>query len=197
MAFGESTLSKKNVYKWCKLFIESREDVNDDTRLGRPSTSTTDENVEAVKKIVLENHRITIREVVEDVDISVGSCHAIFSDVLGMKRVAPKFVPKLLHFDQKNRRDLLAKTTTIIMPQPPYSPDLTPRDFFLFPKLKIPMKGQRFTTIEEIKTASLRELKAIPKSAYQKCFEDWKERWHECIISEGDYFEGEKIDIDE
>ena len=63
------------------------------------------------------------------------------------------------------------KTTPhTIMPQPPYSPDLAPCDFFLFPKLKRPMKGRTFTTIEEIKTASLEELKAIPKSAY----EDWK-----------------------
>jgi len=51
--------------------------------------------------------------------------------------------------------------------------------------------------IEEIKTASLKELKAIPKNAYQKCFGDWKKRWHKCIMSEGDYFEGDKIDIDE
>jgi hypothetical protein len=36
------------------------------------------------------------------------------------------------------------------------------------------MKGQRFATIEEIKIASLEELKTIPKSAHQKCFEDWK-----------------------
>ncbi|XP_014478529.1 PREDICTED: uncharacterized protein LOC106746438 [Dinoponera quadriceps] len=45
------------------------------------------------------------------------------------------------------------------MPQPPYSPDLAPCDFFLFPKLKRPMKGRRFATIEEIKAASLEELK--------------------------------------
>ncbi|EFN62152.1 hypothetical protein EAG_14509, partial [Camponotus floridanus] len=55
---------------------------------------------------------------------------------------------------------------------PPYSPDLAPCDFFLFPKLKRPMKGTRFATIEEIKTASLEELETIPKSAYQKCFKD-------------------------
>ena len=108
-AFGESTLSKKNVYKWYKLFTERREDVNDDARPGRPSTSTTDENVEEVKKIVMENRRITIREVAEDVGISVGSCHAIFSDVLDMKRVAVKFVPKLLNFDQKNCRMSIAQ----------------------------------------------------------------------------------------
>ena len=108
VAFGESTLSKKNVYKWYKLFTEGREDVNDDARPGRPSTSTTNEN-EAVKKIVMENRQITIREVAEDVGISVGSCHAIFSDVLGMKSVSAKFVPKLLNFDQKNRRMSIAQ----------------------------------------------------------------------------------------
>jgi len=116
-AFGESTLSKKNVYKWYKLFTEGREDVNDDARSGRPSISITDENVEEVKKIVMENHRIT-REVVEDVSISVGSYHTIFSDVLGMKRVAAKFVPKLLNFDQrtkdqKNCRMSIAQELTI------------------------------------------------------------------------------------
>ena len=63
--------------------------------------SITDEQV---KKMILENRRITIREVVDDVGISFGSCQAIFSDVLGMKRVAAKFVPKLLNFDQKQRR---------------------------------------------------------------------------------------------
>lgn len=76
VAYGESTLSQKNIYKWYKLFTEGREDVNDDARPGRPSTSTTDENVEEVKKIVMENRRITIREVAEDVGVSVGSCHA-------------------------------------------------------------------------------------------------------------------------
>jgi len=54
--------------------------------------------------MILENRRITIREVADDVGISFDSCQTIFSDVLGMKRVAAKFVPKLLNFDQKQRR---------------------------------------------------------------------------------------------
>ena len=98
IAYGESTLSNKNVYKWYKLFQEGRENVEDEPRPGRPSMSTTDENVEAVKEIVLKNRRITIREVA-DVGISVGSCHDILSDVLGMRRVSAEFVPKLLNFD--------------------------------------------------------------------------------------------------
>ena len=54
----------------------------------------------------------------------------------------------------------------------------------------------RFATIEVIKEKSKKKLLAIPKSAFQNCFEDWKKRWHKCIISEGGYFEGDKIVID-
>ena len=81
LAYGECTVSQKSVYKWYKLFTEDQEEVNDDTCPGWPSTSTTDVNTEAVKEIVMENRRITIREVAEDVGISVGSCHAIFSSI--------------------------------------------------------------------------------------------------------------------
>ena len=54
------------------MFSEGRVDVNDDERAGRPSTSTTDENIDEVKKIVLVNRRITVREVAEDLNISIG-----------------------------------------------------------------------------------------------------------------------------
>ena len=69
-----------------------------------PSTSTNDENVEKVEEMVMNDSRITIREVADDVGISIASCHEIFSNVLGMKRVAAKFVPKLLNFEQKQRQ---------------------------------------------------------------------------------------------
>ena len=53
--------------------------------------------------MILDNRRIIIREVAEDVGISFGSCQAIFMDVLGMKWTAAKIVPKLLNFKQKQR----------------------------------------------------------------------------------------------
>ena len=88
----------------------------------------------------------------------------------------------------------LAKNETVIIPQPPYSLDLAPADFFLFPNLKTPMKGKCFAIIQEIKEKS--KLSLLTKSEFQKCFEDWKKRWHKYIISEGSYFEGDKIVID-
>ncbi|UYV62326.1 hypothetical protein LAZ67_2000108 [Cordylochernes scorpioides] len=83
-------------------------------------------------------------------------------------------------------RDFLAKNNTLMKPQPPYSPDLAPCDFFLFPKLKRPMKGRHGIEggVE----------KDFFKNEFLKCFENWKNRWHKCIISHGDYFEGDKIE---
>ncbi|XP_011859147.1 PREDICTED: putative uncharacterized protein FLJ37770 [Vollenhovia emeryi] len=104
VAYGEATLSQSNVYRWYKMFSEGREDVNDEERAGRPSTSITDENIDEVKKIVLANRRITVREVAKDLNISISSCHSIFTNDLGMRRVAAKFVPKLLTIDQKQHR---------------------------------------------------------------------------------------------
>ena len=101
-AYGKSAMSKTRVYEWYKRFQDGREDVEDNERPG--SSSTTDENVEKVKEMVMNDRRITISEVADDVGISIGLCHEIFSNVLGMKRVAAKFVPKLLNFEQKQRR---------------------------------------------------------------------------------------------
>ena len=52
VAFGESSKSRSQVQLWYNRFKEGREDVNDDARPGLPSTSTTDENIEAVKKMI-------------------------------------------------------------------------------------------------------------------------------------------------
>ena len=58
---------RTQVQLWYNRLKEDREDVNDDAHPGRPITSTTDENIEAAKKMLFDNRRITIREVAEDV----------------------------------------------------------------------------------------------------------------------------------
>jgi transposase len=81
-----------------------------------------------------------------------------------------------------------------VLPQPPYSPDLAPADFFLFPKLKSTLKGCRFESIEAIKTNLLAHLRSIPETAFQECFRTLKKRWQHCIQSRGEYFEGDKVE---
>ena len=89
----------------------------------------------------------------------------------------------------------LAKHDKKVIAQPPYSTDLAPCDFFLFPKLKYPLRGTRHESIEAIKRNSLKELKAIPAEAYKKCIENWISSWHACIGSKGAYFEGDNKDL--
>ena len=52
VTFGKSTMNRTQVQLWYDRVKEGREDVNDYTRYCRPSTSTTDENFEAVKKMI-------------------------------------------------------------------------------------------------------------------------------------------------
>ena len=79
--FGESTISKTQVLLLYNRLKEDREDINDDARPRRPSTSTTNENIEAVKKVILDNRRIIIKEVADDI------WHIV--------RAVAKIVPKL------------------------------------------------------------------------------------------------------
>ena len=48
-------------------------------------------------------------------------------------------------------RQFCAKYQMTVLSCPPYSPDLTPCDFFLFPKLKSVIKGHHFDIIDDIK----------------------------------------------
>ena len=60
--------------------------------------------------------------------------------------------------------------------RPPYIPEIAPCNFWMFPKLKMALKGKRFDDNEMIQSNATRELKAIPKSAFEDCFKMWKQR---------------------
>ena len=54
--------------------------------------------------MIRRNRRLTVREVGDEVGISIGSCHQMFTDKLQIRRVSAKFVPRLLTDDQKENR---------------------------------------------------------------------------------------------
>ena len=91
--------------------------------------------------------------------------------------------------------EFLAKKGIPFVPQPPYSSDLCPCDFFLFPKVKFHLKGRHFGTVENIEKAVTYQLKAIPVSDCQRCYEEWEQRLRKCVASQGNYFEGNKLDL--
>lgn len=86
-------------------------------------------------------------------------------------------------------RQFLAKKNITVIAHPPYSPDLAPCDFWLFPKLKISMKGHHFDSIPDIEKNVTSFFKDLARPDYQQCFDHFYNRFSTCIASKGDYFE--------
>ena len=103
-AFGEQALSQARTFEWFKRFKDGRESVEDDKHSGRPSTCTTPEMIAKVREVILEDRRQTIHDVCNRVGLSYGSCQCILADELNMRRIAAKFVPRLLNNDQRDHR---------------------------------------------------------------------------------------------
>ena len=87
-------------------------------------------------------------------------------------------------------RQFLAGKNIPVLNHPPYSPDLAPCDFFLFPKIKIQLKGTHFLTVEEVQRKTTELMNSVSQDDFQHCFEMWKQRMQLCVNSQGDYFEG-------
>ena len=72
------------------------------------------------------------------------------------------------------------------VPQPPYSPDLAPCDFWLFPKLR----GCRYEKIEEMKKAVTKVIDTLKPEEFHGAFKKLLEQYNKCIAAGGDYFKG-------
>jgi len=89
--------------------------------------------------------------------------------------------------------EFLAQHNITTLSHPPYSPDLAPCDFFLFPKLKTHLKGHHFETVENVQAAATRALNNISSEDFLHSFEEWQQRWNHCVRSQGVYFKGDKL----
>jgi len=87
-------------------------------------------------------------------------------------------------------REFLVKKNIPVLPHPPYSPDIAPCDFYLFPKLKSELKGHHFGTMENIQIIVTDELHTLTENDFRYCCDQWKKRWNHCVTSQGSYFEG-------
>ena len=72
------------------------------------------------------------------------------------------------------------------VPHRPYSPDLAPCDFWLFPTLR----GSCYETIEEMKEAVTKVTDTLTQEDFHGAFQKLLE-WYKCIAAGGDYFEGD------
>ncbi|KZC11683.1 Histone-lysine N-methyltransferase SETMAR [Dufourea novaeangliae] len=88
-------------------------------------------------------------------------------------------------------RTFVAKRSVIVLEHPPYSPDMAPADFFLFPRLKGVLNGLHFADVPDIQKRVTSLLRPIPQEAFAECFQQLYNRCQKCIVTNGDYFEGQ------
>jgi len=76
-----------------------------------------------------------------------------------------------------------------LLEHPPYSPDLAPADFYLFPKLKLFLAGQRFFSNQEVIAAVDGYFADLMKNHYRDAIMALDHCWNKCISLKGHYVE--------
>ena len=71
----------------------------------------------------------------------------------------------------------------------------SPLRFFLVPQMQLVLRGQHLGDVTTIKSETTSLLKGLREEEFQVCFQQWKRRWDKCIVSNGEYFEGDHIDV--
>jgi hypothetical protein len=73
-------------------------------------------------------------------------------------------------------KQFLAGKNVAVLAHTPYSPDLAPCDFFLFPKIKFVLKGTHFVSAEVVKAKTTEHLNNLTENDLHLCFEQWQRR---------------------
>ena len=312
----------RTVFRWVKAFKAGTFSVEDDTHPGRPKTSVTKANIAAVKIVVEQDARLSVKAIASCTGISEGSVQTILKKRFDLRKLGARWVPHLLTEEQKTQRlkcarellktnkgfnsrvisnlltgdetwlhmfepqgradnkqwkredekhpctakrtissktmlyaiffnssrpvvqvpcpsghtvtsrlykkfvlkkvkevynkkrpskgwsgvhllhanasshkcevvkSFLASEKVKVLNHPPYSPDLSPCGFFLFPRLKRMLSGNKCTSRCSLGSAIYQCLLQIPKEDYLSAFRDWVKRLQKCVSVKGEYFEG-------
>ena len=89
-------------------------------------------------------------------------------------------------------QEFLAKKNIPVLPQPLYSPDLAPCDFYLFLNWN---RSWRVIISGRWKTQKIvtDERNTLTENDFQYCYDQWEKRWNHCVTSQGSYFEGDNL----
>ena len=92
----------RTVFRWVKAFKAGKFSVEDDTRPGRPKTSVTKANNAAVKIVVEQDARLSVKDIASCTGIPEGSVQTILKKCLDLRKICARWVPHLLTEEQKH-----------------------------------------------------------------------------------------------
>ena len=90
-------------FRWVKAYKAGKFSVEDDTRPGRPKTSVTKANIAAVKIVVKQDARLSVKDIASCTGIPKGSVQTILKKHLDLRKVCARWVPHLLTEEQKTQ----------------------------------------------------------------------------------------------
>lgn len=102
--YGSNAPSFSTVKFWARQFKFGRESLEDDPRSGRPIEATGGEIVKKVEDLLVENNRLTKKQLAEMLNISTESVLRILHEKLGMNKVSCRWVPRMLTIENKRQR---------------------------------------------------------------------------------------------
>ena len=182
--YGDSSPSMATVKNWFNEFQRGRTSVFDEPRPGAPKTATMEENVTKIHDLVLADRRLKVREIAETVGISKDRVGHILPEILGMRKLSARWVPRLLTPDNKRNRETTSQQCLTLFKR-------NPKEFL-----------RRYVTVDETwihwYTPETKEQSKQWTEAYfadlQKTFfsdglKKLEHRWVKCIELKGDYVE--------
>ncbi|XP_070854673.1 protein GVQW3-like [Drosophila suzukii] len=107
--YDDSSPSMATVKNWFNEIQRGRTSVFDEPRPGAPKTATTEDNVTKINDLVLADRRLKIRKIAETVGISKDRVAHILHEILGMRKLPARWMPRLLTPDNKRSREITSK----------------------------------------------------------------------------------------
>ncbi|XP_076028457.1 protein GVQW3-like [Oratosquilla oratoria] len=106
----DDCLSYSTMKMWMSRSRSGHFEVTDEPRSGRPTSATTEEKAEPMRVMILEDRRISAKVIAETLGISCQRVGHIIHNILDMRKLSAKWVPKCLKADQKRIRVTTSKT---------------------------------------------------------------------------------------
>jgi hypothetical protein len=146
----------------------------------------TDENVGKVRTLVRTDRHLGIRMTEEDLNMHKEAARQILTTNFSRKQLCAKMVPKsppvFRHKTNTNARTPSVLTTSC------------PIWLLPFPNWKFCSKEPIFSQ-EDSHRKTVELLKALSQNGFRRCFEGWRDRMGRCVAFDGNYFEGDDMDI--
>jgi len=144
--FGDTALSQNRVYTWAREIKGGRERVENESHCQRPRSSVIEDFISAIREVIEADRRLAIPEISTEIGISYESVQSVITDNLGFRKRHDNARPRTA----LSTRDTLEEMRRKTLEHPPYSPDLSPCDYFLFAPFKESLGGKRFESNEGV-----------------------------------------------